>query len=389
MKKKLITLSTVIATLIFTSCGSSKKSPGFELKGKLSNASGETLFLEQMTGKSPVLIDSAIVNESGEFEFTNVKATPMDFFRIKTNEANFAILVADSTQEIYFTGDAKNLSKNYEAKGSDDTKQFIEINNELQKISKSLDSLQVVFQSKMAGGTLDSSKMEMLNIQAEEEFNKIYEIASGVLVKKVELFPGTIANFSAFNVINIEKNLPVYEKVLKALQEKNPTSLYTEQLAKSVTQYKEQFELQKKQDQQLSDGNEMPEIKLKNPEGKEIALSSLKGKLVLVDFWASWCGPCRKENPNVVRLYKAYKNKGFEIYSISLDEEKDKWVKAIEKDELTWIHVSDLGGWNSSVCPQFNISAIPFTILVGKDGKIIAKGLRGKELEDKVKEILG
>jgi thiol-disulfide isomerase/thioredoxin len=133
----------------------------------------------------------------------------------------------------------------------------------------------------------------------------------------------------------------------------------------------------------------MPDIKLKNPEGKEIALSSLKGKLVLIDFWASWCGPCRKENPNVVRLYNAYKNKGFEIYSVSLDEEKEKWVKAIEKDGLKWIHVSDLGGWQSSVCSQFNISSIPFTILVSKDGKIIAKGLRGKELEDKVKEILG
>jgi thiol-disulfide isomerase/thioredoxin len=389
MKKNLITLSVAIATLIFTACGSSKKSPGFELKGKLSNASGETLFLEQMSGNAPVLIDSAIVNENGEFEFANVKATPIDFFRIKTNEANFAILVADSTQEIYFTGDAKNLSKNYEAKGSDDTKQFIEINNELQKISKSLDSLQGVFQSKMAGGKLDSIMMEALNVQAEDEFNKIYEVASGVLVKKVEAFPGTIANFSAFNVINIEKNLPVYEKVLKALQEKIPASAYTSQLANSVNQYKQQFDLQKKQDQLLSNGSEMPDIKLKNPEGKEIALSSLKGKLVLIDFWASWCGPCRKENPNVVRLYNAYKNKGFEIYSISLDEEKEKWVKAIEKDGLKWIHVSDLGGWQSSVCSQFNISSIPFTILVSKDGKIIAKGLRGKELEDKVKEILG
>jgi peroxiredoxin len=208
-------------------------------------------------------------------------------------------------------------------------------------------------------------------------------------VKKVEAFPGTIANFSAFNVINIEKNLSLYEKVLKALQEKIPTSSYTSQLANSITQYKQQFDLQNKQDQQLGDGKVMPDIKLKNPEGKEIALSSLKGKLVLIDFWASWCGPCRKENPNVVRLYNTYKNKGFEIYSVSLDEEKDKWMKAIEKDGLNWIHVSDLGGWSSSVCSQFNISSIPFTILVSKDGKIIAKGLRGPALEEKVKEILG
>jgi len=389
MKKNLITLSVAITTLVLTSCGSSKKSPGFSLKGKLENSSGETLILEQLSSNNPVVIDSAVINENGEFEFTNIKATPIDFFRVKTNEANFAILIADSTQEIYLTGDAKNLSKNYQVEGSEDTKQFIEINNELQKISKSLDSLQAVYQKEMASSKMDSARMEMMNTHAEGQFNGIYEKAAAVLVKKVEAFPGTIANFSAFNVINIEKNLPVYEKVLKALQEKIPASAYTAQLANSVNQYKQQFDLQNKQDQQLGDGKEMPEIKLKNPEGKEIALSSLKGKLVLIDFWASWCGPCRKENPNVVRLYNAYKNKGFEIYSVSLDEEKDKWIKAIEKDGLKWIHVSDLGGWQSSVCSQFNISSIPFTILVSKDGKIIAKGLRGQALEEKVKEILG
>lgn len=390
MKKRNYSFLFGLFTLIIiSSCSDSKKTAGFSLKGKLENSSGETLILEQLSSNNPVVIDSAVVNENGEFEFTNVKATPMDFFRVKTNEANFAILIADSSQEIYLTGDAKNLAKNYQVEGSEDTKQFIEINNELQKISKSLDSLQAVYQKEMAKGKMDSVRMEMMNTQAENQFNGIYEKAAAVLVKKVDAFPGTIANFSAFNIINIEKNLPIYEKVLKALQEKIPTSSYTSQLASSINQYKQQFDLQNKQNQQLGDGKEMPEIKLKNPEGKEIALSSLKGKLVLIDFWASWCGPCRKENPNVVKLYNAYKNKGFEIYSVSLDEEKDKWVKAIEKDGLKWIHVSDLGGWNSSVCSQFNISSIPFTILVSKDGKIIAKGLRGEALEEKVKEILG
>jgi thiol-disulfide isomerase/thioredoxin len=390
MKKISYSLLLVcLSVLLISSCGDSKKSPGFSLKGKLTNSSGETLLLEQLSGNNPVLIDSAVVNENGEFEFEHIKATPMDFFRIKTSEANFAILIADSTQEIYFTGDAKNLAKNYTAEGSADTKQFIEINDELQKISKSLDSLQVEFQKQMANGKMDSVRMEMMNAQAEEQFNGIYEKSAAVLIKKIEAFPGSIANFSAFNVINIEKNLPLYEKVLKALQEKIPASSYTTQLANSISQYKQQFDLQNKQNQVLGNGAEMPDIKLKNPEGKEIALSSLRGKLVLVDFWASWCGPCRKENPNVVKLYNAYKSKGFEIYSVSLDDEEDKWIKAIQKDGLAWIHVSDLGGWNSSVCSQFNISSIPFTILVSKDGKIIAKGLRGKDLEEKVKEILG
>lgn len=390
MKKVFLKSLAVAASLVvLASCGNSKKGNGFELKGTLANASGEKLVLEQMAGNSPVFIDSAIVNEKGEFEFTNVKATALDFFRIKTSEANFAVIVADSTQKLVFTGDAKNLGKNYNVEGSPDTKQFIELNRELLKVSAALDSLQGVVQMQMASQKMDSVKMEEMNIEAEAQFNVIYEKAGKVLAVKVLAFPGTIANFSAFNIINIETNIDVYDKVLNALKEKHPNSPYTNQLAMSVEQYKKQFDLQGEQDKLLPNGGAMPDIKLKTPEGKEVALSSLKGKLVLVDFWASWCGPCRKENPNVVKLYNEYKSKGFEIYSVSLDEEKDKWVKAIEKDGLKWIHVSDLGGWNSSVCKQFNISSIPYTILVGKDGNVVAKGLRGPALAAKVKEILG
>jgi len=383
---KTIIISTI--SVLLASCGNSTNNGGFELKGTLSNASGEKLILEQMSGNSPVFIDSAIVNEKGEFEFKNIKPTPLDFFRIKTSEANFAIIVADSSQNLVFTGDAKNLGKNYSVVGSPDTKQFMELNNELLKVSASLDSLQAIMQTKMATTKMDSLKMKTMNAEAEAQFNVIYQNAAKIMIKKVEDFPGTIANFSAFNVINIETNLGVYEKILKALKEKLPNSPYTNQLALNINQYKNQFESENSQNKTLPIGGQMPEIRLSTPEGKELALSSLKGKLVLIDFWASWCGPCRKENPNVVQLYKQYKSKGFEIYSISLDEEKDKWIKAIEKDGLNWIHVSDLGGWNSSVCSQFNISSIPFTILVGKDGSIIAKGLRGDELKAKVKEIL-
>lgn len=390
MKKIILNSIAYISSIaILASCGNSKTGNGFELKGTLTNASGEKLILEQLAGNSPVFIDSAIVNEKGEFEFTNVKATPLDFFRVKTSEANFAVIVADSTQKMVFKGDAKNLGKDYSVEGSPDTKQFIELNKELLKVSASLDSLQAVVQGQMASIRMDSSKMEAMNTIAEAQFNEIYQKAAKVLVKKVEAFPGTIANFSAFNIINIETNIEVYEKVLKALKEKIPNSPYTIQLATSMGQYKKQFELQDAQDKMLPNGSPMPDIKLSTPEGKEVALSSLKGKLVLIDFWASWCGPCRKENPNVVKLYNEYKKKGFEIYSVSLDEEKDKWVKAIEKDGLNWIHVSDLKGWNSPVCTQFNITAIPFTILVGKDGNIVGKGLRGPALQAKVKEILG
>ena len=121
--------------------------------------------------------------------------------------------------------------------------------------------------------------------------------------------------------------------------------------------------------------------------GKNVSLSSYKGKYVLVDFWASWCGPCRGENPAVVAAYQKYKDKGFDILGVSLDQNKEKWLQAIEKDNLTWTHVSDLKGWQNEVAKKYGVSSIPFNVLVDKDGKVLAKGLRGAALEAKLAEI--
>lgn len=132
-----------------------------------------------------------------------------------------------------------------------------------------------------------------------------------------------------------------------------------------------------------------PEIDLPTPEGNNIKLSDLRGKIVLIDFWASWCGPCRRENPNVVRVYEKYKDKGFEILGVSLDRDRARWVQAIEQDGLEWLHVSDLKFWQSVAAQTYGVSGIPYTVLVDREGKIIASRLRGAALENKLAEIFG
>ncbi len=132
-----------------------------------------------------------------------------------------------------------------------------------------------------------------------------------------------------------------------------------------------------------------PEIVLPNPAGDSLRLSDLRGKIVLIDFWASWCGPCRRENPNVVRVYQQYKEQGFEILGVSLDRTQEAWVKAIEKDQLEWLHVSDLQYWQSIAAKTYAVSSIPATVLLDREGRIVAKGLRGPALEQKIAELLG
>lgn len=137
-------------------------------------------------------------------------------------------------------------------------------------------------------------------------------------------------------------------------------------------------------------GMDAPDIVMADTAGVERRLSDLRGQIVLIDFWASWCGPCRMENPNVVRLYQRYHDKGFEIFSVSLDKDYDKWVAAIKKDNLYWPnHVSDLKYWSSAAGRLYGISSIPATVLVDRDGKVLARNLRGAQLEQKLQEIFG
>ncbi len=186
-----------------------------------------------------------------------------------------------------------------------------------------------------------------------------------------------------------------YGGVLSALRQmKHPEFAYfaksfVEKYGESRPEAAEQLTAELENTRRLMPGAEAPDFTQATPEGEELALSELRGKVVLIDFWASWCGPCRKENPNVVRMYNKYKEKGFEILGVSLDNNRERWLGAIEKDNLTWQHVSDLKGWSNEVAQQYQVSSIPQTFLLDAEGKIIARNLRGPSLERKLEELFG
>ena len=373
MQKILISLSVI---LLLSFCDGNKKNSSFQLKGTLSDSKAETLYLEKLGSAKQVIIDSVILDENGNFEFTNY--TPkIGFYRIKTNDKNFAMLVLDSADKVTITGSVKDLGNTFKVEGSPETTIFIEYNNLSKSRDIKLDSLNKAFQLLMETNKMDSIRMDSLSAIFEAPYNSIINRTNTLMVDKISKNTNMYSSIMAIQALDPDKYSDLYKSLDAGLSKKFPKD-------KNVIMFHEVVE------RMLSTniGQFAPEISLPSPDGKEIALSSLKGKLVLIDFWASWCGPCRKEMPNVVKIYSKFKNKGFEIYGVSLDQDKEKWMEAITKDGINWPQVSDLKYWDNVAAKIYNVQGIPYTVLIDKDGKIIAKNLRGQELEKKIAEVL-
>lgn len=370
------TIGGVIVTAFLLSCGESRKSGNFELKGNFINAKGEMIFLEKLGSQQPVTVDSAQIDEKGDFEFKNY-VPKIGFYRVKVNQQNFAMLVLDSADKVKLTGNINDLGNSYKVEGSTETQLFIDYNEISKKRDLKLDSLNKAFQVIMESNKMDAKKMDSLSQQFEGPYNDIVDGANAALIEKITKNADKYSSLIAIQALEPDKYPDIYQALDKALTQKFPNDVNVKMFHDVV-----------KAMSATGLGQAAPEINLPGPDGTPIALSSLKGKVVLIDFWASWCGPCRKEMPNVVKAYAKFKNKGFEIYGVSLDKEKDRWVEAIAKDGITWPQVSDLMQWGSEVVKLYNIQGIPYTVLIDKEGKILAKNLRGEELEKKLTEVL-
>lgn len=236
-------------------------------------------------------------------------------------------------------------------------------------------ALQAEFEKAVAAN--DNQKVAMLQNKAM----LLVENGKTQLVALLKQQPASLALFNLLqdpNLVDKDNNLDLFVQSAEKFKKDWPTSPFTKELVSMTEKIKV-----------TAVGQLAPEIALPNPSGQIVKLSSLRGKYVLIDFWAKWCGPCRKENPNVVRAYHRFKSKGFEVFGVSLDRNKQEWMQAIQEDGLEWTQVSDLQYFNSQAARDYNIQAIPFSILLDKDGKIIAKNLRGAALEQKLEEVLG
>ena len=205
----------------------------------------------------------------------------------------------------------------------------------------------------------------------QAEFTQAQAASTSKIKALIPLMGSHLVALWATNFLPAEKEMASLVDIADRLGKARPNHPQVQQFVNNLQRL-----------QGVNEGAMAPEINLATPAGPTLALSSLRGKYVLIDFWASWCGPCRRENPNVVKTYATYKDKGFEIFGVSLDQTREAWLKAIEADKLVWKHVSDLQYWNSAGAQAYQVNSIPQTFLVNPEGRIIAKGLRGAALDN-------
>ena len=368
-------------SLVLNGCTGGLDSP---VRGQLDGAENGQVTIGRLSKGGYVPIDTAQVDASGSFAFDAdvLDGLPLDVYQMSVADRQFYI-IADSLSSMRVAGSVesgKGLASNIYITGDDWSADFSSFIRETAVRNDSL----MAWKKKASNAELSIDERNA----ARTEFDAAKEAQSEMARRTVREHKDDPVGLLAIEYLDLSADRALAKQVLDSTRALMGHTMAHRNLSSRLAKVAKPRN-QKRRNDLIQPGMAMPDISLSDPTGKQRALSDLRGKVVLVDFWASWCGPCRRENPNVVRAWNEYKDRGFEVFSISLDRDVSKWQRAIDQDGLVWpYHISDLKGWSSVVSQRYGISSIPHAILIDKDGTVVATHLRGNQLERELEKLL-
>lgn len=364
-----------ICTSVFVSVFSMTQTPvSVKISGSVFNTVSKEIKLSQQTDNNQFSdLATAILDKDGKFEIST-KVPQSDYYILRLDEGNIHLILRENS-DIKVYGDAKQLGKFTNFVNSDESAALHTFAHAADDWIKSRnEAIQRVQANPELSEQVNSEMQASLR-----DFQGVFQTFYG----ENQNSPALIATL---NVIDPNSDFETFETIVNALNKSFGHSKKVQQLTVAYTQIR----AKKDAENIFAPGKPAPDFEELMVDRKTtMKLSDLKGKVVLLDFWASWCGPCRRENPNVVAVYNNYKDKGFTVMNVSLDDNLDRWKQAIEQDGLIWPnHVSDLKKWNSAVGQIYQVRSIPFTVLIDQKGNIVATNLRGPALEEAVAKLL-
>jgi thiol-disulfide isomerase/thioredoxin len=352
--------------------------------------SGTYIYLDELKSNALKPVDSIKVTNDGKFSFRREIKNP-SFYLLKTNNENFLTMLVEPGEKITLKATSDSLNYPITLSGSKGTELMAEYNKTLRVTINKLTGLSNIYSQNVDKPELPKV-IESLDSLAQIYLNEINAYTKKYIDDNLTSLVSLVALYQqvapSVYVMNPTKDMSYFEKVDSSMFSLYPDYEPVISLHEQVKELASKINGEAGAGPASASGKEAPEISLPTPAGDTIKLSSTRGSVVLLDFWASWCSPCRKENPNLVNVYNIYHKRGFQIYQVSLDKTKEAWIKGIQDDHLeNWIHVSDIQYWNSIVVPLYKIESIPCNYLLDKEGKIIASNLRGQQLQIKLSEL--
>jgi len=359
----------VIVAIIGLLLSCSKKD-GYVIQGDIEGLSAPIdIYMLEAVGGKYVAMDSAR-SEDGHFEFRGTFTYPK-FIYLRLGKDQKVINFYAENAEINIKSDINDLSETV-VRGSDINDQLTDYTEMLQPYDDEYNNLVQQYRQAQSEGNTAAKDRVLQDIDALDarQTEKIYEFLGKDVSDFLKLF--IIENYLSYKL-----DSPGLDSLLSAIDPAARLTPGYERLAERLTVLR-----------RVAVGQPALHFALEDPSGDPVPLSNFEGKYLLIDFWASWCQPCREENPKVVKLYEEFNDRGFEILGVSLDQSRERWLSAIEQDGLTWAHVSDLQGWQSAAGRLYGVNAIPHTVLINPEGMIIAKNLKTEELRERLNELL-